>query len=61
MTRARPNQPAKSGITHFPLEEEQDRQEQVHAKAAAQEKGSPAISRQGQSTRSGGKKPKPGK
>jgi hypothetical protein len=37
MPRQRRNdQPAKSGITHFPLEEEQVRQEKVHQNASAE-------------------------
>ena len=32
------DQPAKSGITHFPLEEEQARQEKVHEKVSARKK-----------------------
>jgi hypothetical protein len=48
MARQRRNdQPAKSGITHFPLEEEQARQEKVHEKASAEDEARSAGSLRG--------------
>ena len=43
----RKDQTAKSGISHFPLEEEQDRQEKVHENASAREAAPAAGSRRG--------------
>jgi len=43
----RNDQTAKSGVTHFPLEEEQDRQQKVDENAAARGEGSSGTSRKG--------------
>lgn len=40
-------QPAKSGITHFPLEEEQARQEKVHENASGENEAPPPGSVRG--------------
>ncbi len=39
----REDQAAEAGISHFPLEEEQDRQDKVHEKAAAQAEAPPSA------------------
>jgi len=43
----RNDQSAESGISHFPLEEEQDRQEKVHENASARRETPSAGSRRG--------------
>jgi hypothetical protein len=43
----RNDQTAKSGVSHFPVEEEQDRQEKVHENASGRGEASSASSRRG--------------
>ena len=47
MAKERRNRTVQSGITHFPLEAEQDSQEKVHENAGARGKGSSNTSRKG--------------
>jgi hypothetical protein len=45
--KLRNNQAAESGISHFPVEEEQDRQEKVHENASGRGEAPSAGSRRG--------------